>query len=330
MKPSAWPRWTFYALAVALSATVILLRQEVAVAFDNRPLLVVMVPPIIAAAALGGLGPGLLATALVAASAAWFFPPAGSFALAASHDLIGWGMLILDGVLVSILSEVLHRSIRRERERRRQLEAARDALRNALEEQQQARLRAETAAAKLRDTERRLHDIVDASADWIWETDADARLTFASDSVERLLGYSATEILGKTPFDLMPPGEAERVRAEFAAIAARRAPFRDLDNINRHKDGSLRHIWTNGMPILDAAGNLLGYRGLDRDISERKQAELELRSRNEELERFNRASVGRELDMIEMKKRINALSLELGRAPPYDLAYLETPAEPQR
>lgn len=57
-----------------------------------------------------------------------------------------------------------------------------------------------------------------------------------------------------------------------------------------------------------------------RDISERKQAEQELAQRNAELERFNRVSVNRELDMIALKKRVNALSVELGRAQPFDLA----------
>ena len=57
-----------------------------------------------------------------------------------------------------------------------------------------------------------------------------------------------------------------------------------------------------------------------RDISERKQAEEELAQRNNELERFNRVSVNRELDMIALKKRVNALHLELGRDPPFDLS----------
>lgn len=59
-----------------------------------------------------------------------------------------------------------------------------------------------------------------------------------------------------------------------------------------------------------------------RDISSRKAAEEELRQRNQELERFNRAMVGRELEMVKLKRQINELSKELGREPPFALAFL--------
>jgi len=58
----------------------------------------------------------------------------------------------------------------------------------------------------------------------------------------------------------------------------------------------------------------------------RSQAE-ELRNRNAELERFNRAMVGRELDMIALKRQVNDLSLKLRKDPPFDLGFA---AEPDR
>ncbi len=133
------------------------------------------------------------------------------------------------------------------------------------------------------ESEKRFQDIVEASADWVWEIDAQNRYTFVSESITKLLGYGPDEVLGRTPFDLMPPDEGARVSAEFAAISAQRIPFRDLDNINVHKDGSLRHVQTNGMPILDKEGKLLGYRGLDRDCTPQKLAEQDLRDSEERL-----------------------------------------------
>ena len=154
---------------------------------------------------------------------------------------------------------------------------ARLAALNLMEDAVAARIRAETASAALGTSEKRFHDIVNASADWVWEVDTQGRYTYVSESVTALLGYTPEELLGKTPFDIMPPEEAARVGAEFAAIAARKEAFRDLDNICLAKDGASHHVQTNGMPILDANGELLGYRGLDKDVTDRVKALANLR-----------------------------------------------------
>lgn len=137
--------------------------------------------------------------------------------------------------------------------------------------------------AELKESEKRFRDIVWSSADWIWEVDTDGRYTYASESVKDMLGYTSAEVIGKTPFDFMQPEEAARMGAIFAAIAARREPFRDLDNIHVHKDGSLRYVQTSGAPILGDDGRLLGYRGLDKDITAKTLAERALARANRAL-----------------------------------------------
>jgi len=137
-----------------------------------------------------------------------------------------------------------------------------------------ARKATETA---LRISEKRFHDIVNASVDWVWEVDTQGRYTYVSESVTALLNYTPEELLGKTPFDIMPPEEAARVGAEFAAIATRKEAFRDLDNVCLAKDGTLHHVQTNGTPILGENGELLGYRGLDKDVTDRVKALADLR-----------------------------------------------------
>ena len=129
----------------------------------------------------------------------------------------------------------------------------------------------------LRESEQRFRDIVEASADWVWEVDAAGRYTYVSESVRDLLGYAPEEVLGRTPFDLMPPAEAERIQAVFAQIMAGRESFRDLENTNLHKDGSPRYVVTTGTPIVDDEGHLLGYRGIDKDMTGHKLAEAQLR-----------------------------------------------------
>jgi PAS domain S-box-containing protein len=136
----------------------------------------------------------------------------------------------------------------------------------------------------LRESEQRFRDIASASSDWIWELDHHGVYTFASGNVKDVLGYEPAELLGRTPFDLMPPDEAARAQREFEAVLDRRIPFRDFENDNLHKDGTLRHLITSGVPILNAQGSLLGYRGVDKDVTVRRQAEQELHRRNAILE----------------------------------------------
>jgi PAS domain S-box-containing protein len=133
------------------------------------------------------------------------------------------------------------------------------------------------AEKALRDSEERYRSLIASANDWVWEVDADGVYTYAAPQCRGILGYEPAELIGKTPFDLMPPDESVRVAAIFNAIAAERKTFRGLENINLHKDGHLVVLETNGVPILDDQGQFHGYRGMDRDITERRQAESLIR-----------------------------------------------------
>lgn len=170
------------------------------------------------------------------------------------------------------------------------------------------------ALEALTQSEEKYRSLVETSSDWIWETDARGVYTYASPRVKKIIGYEPEEILGKTPFELMPPEEAGRVRELFKDLAAAARPIWRLQNINLHKNGHIVVLETNGIPILDEQGKLLGYRGVDRDITERKQAEQSLKKRTEELERFERMTIGRELKMIELKKELQEAKQSKSRA----------------
>jgi PAS domain S-box-containing protein len=125
----------------------------------------------------------------------------------------------------------------------------------------------------LRRSEERFRSLVETTSDWVWEVDRSGAYTYSSPQVFDLLGYRPDEILGKTFFDLMPPDEAQRVGAQFRDAVAKQKPLERLENKARHKDGHPVVLETNGVPFLDAYGGVWGYRGIDRDITKRKQAE---------------------------------------------------------
>ena len=132
------------------------------------------------------------------------------------------------------------------------------------------------ATEALRKSEERYRNLVESANDWVWEIDAEARYTYAGPQCRDILGYEPEEIIGKTPFDLMPSEEAPRLAAKFGLITAQRVPFRGLENINLHKDGHVVVLESNGNPVTDGPLGFRGYRGMDRDITERKRAERNL------------------------------------------------------
>jgi PAS domain S-box-containing protein len=140
------------------------------------------------------------------------------------------------------------------------------------------------AEARLRESESRYRALVESTLDWVWEIDALGRYTYISPRIRDLIGFDPAEVIGKTPFDLMPEYEARRVAAAFAPIVARRDPIVGLENTLLHRDGRLVVVETTGQPIFGPDGQFQGYRGLDRDITARRQAEQALRLRGAALE----------------------------------------------
>ena len=133
------------------------------------------------------------------------------------------------------------------------------------------------AKKALEESENLFRDLTESTSDWIWEVNSEGVYTLVSGNIKSILGYTEEEILGRTPFDLMPSEEREKILSIFSEISIKKERIVDLENWNLHKDGQLVCLLTNGVPILDEEGNLLGYRGVDKDITERRRAEKELR-----------------------------------------------------
>jgi diguanylate cyclase (GGDEF)-like protein/PAS domain S-box-containing protein len=134
----------------------------------------------------------------------------------------------------------------------------------------------------------RFKSVAENTSDLIWEVDANINYTFYSDKVERILGYSKDEIIGKSPFSFMEPDESKNIRKIFAEITKEKKSFRDLETWRLTKDGRNVCLAMSGEAILDDHGTLLGYYGSESNITERKRIEDKLKVSIDELERvFN-------------------------------------------
>jgi PAS domain S-box-containing protein len=135
----------------------------------------------------------------------------------------------------------------------------------------------------LRRSEERFRQVSETAQEWIWEVDLDGRYTYSSPVVMTLLGYHPDEIVGKRSFfDFFVPEEKEQLKRDAFKVFAGKGEFRDFVNRNLHRDGQEVVLSTSGIPLLNEKGGLLGYRGVDFDISERIRAEQERRGFYEE------------------------------------------------
>ncbi|OAI09453.1 hypothetical protein A1353_03860 [Methylomonas methanica] len=186
------------------------------------------------------------------------------------------------------------------------------------------------AELELRESEARFRGLVEQSLAGIYIIQ-DARFVYVNPGFAAIFGYQRTAdiIDGKLVADLVCPQDRQMVLENL-----RRRIDGEVEDINYcfegiHRDGHGIDVEVHGRGFTyQSRPAVIGF---ILDISARKAAEdqlnlqaAELKARNDELERFNRAMVGRELDMVNLKQQVNDLSAELGRQPPYALTFLST------
>ncbi len=132
------------------------------------------------------------------------------------------------------------------------------------------------AELALTESEKRYRDLVETISELIWQTDSNGIITYVSPALERIVGYRPDEVLGK-PFSLlMPPSEATSVAERGRKALAAGERIYGLETVVVRKNGTEVEVEASVTPIFDA-GQVVGYRGVTHDISERKRAEADLK-----------------------------------------------------
>ncbi|HYY76258.1 MAG TPA: PAS domain S-box protein [Gaiellaceae bacterium] len=164
----------------------------------------------------------------------------------------------------------------------------------AAQDELEERRRAEEALA---DSEAKFRAIVETTAEWVWEIDEHGVLTYSNPAIVRILGRRPEELVGGDSLELLHPEDRESVDLELRGLVERKEGWSDLVLRWRHADGSYRSLESSAAPILDAAtGALRGFRGTDRDVTERMQVEAEREAARRDLADQNERL--RELDRL--------------------------------
>lgn len=135
------------------------------------------------------------------------------------------------------------------------------------------RKRAEDA---LREREERYRAFIETTRDWIWACDGEGRFDYTNAAVEAILGYKADEVIGRVGFELILEDEREKAKALLLHCKQDKRGWTGWVVRCRHNKGPRRYLDCSGSPILDASGRVTGFRGVARDITERRQLEERL------------------------------------------------------
>lgn len=119
----------------------------------------------------------------------------------------------------------------------------------------------------------RLREIVETTREWIWELDPRGCFTFSNSMVERLLGYTAEEIIGQNRFELMHPLDQQEMRMRWMEIEPAAQVANGLVARWVHRDGSIRWLDCEMVILRDSDGSAICYRGADRDVTLRREQE---------------------------------------------------------
>ncbi|RMH51289.1 MAG: PAS domain S-box protein, partial [Zetaproteobacteria bacterium] len=132
-----------------------------------------------------------------------------------------------------------------------------------------------SARRRLEEEQRRLAAAVEHAEDAIFVTDADGVIRYANPAYERLSGYSAGELLGRTPA-MVKSGEMSRAfyRKMWPTILAGRRWRAEF--VNKRKDGTRYEVDQSISPIKDDAGRLVGFVSVQRDITDEKKQREQL------------------------------------------------------
>ncbi len=129
------------------------------------------------------------------------------------------------------------------------------------------------AEAAIRESEAKFRAFVETTEEWVWASNADNVHTYSNPAVERILGITPEELMGRNWIDFLVEEDREQVAEAIAQRTVEKTGWSGLVMRWQHADGSVRHLESNGTPVLDEDGEVIGWQGTDRDVTHRIQAE---------------------------------------------------------
>jgi PAS domain S-box-containing protein len=188
------------------------------------------------------------------------------------------------------------------------------------------------AEEEIKNSQQRLAQIIDFLPDPTWVVDNEGKVVRWNKAIEKLLNVKAENMVGKGNYEHALPFYGER-RPVLIDLVRNWQPEYEEKYLSVKKEGKNlisesyhEHLGDGGIYLsatagllYDAAGKIAGAIESLRDTTEHKHMEADLRRNLEELERFNKLAIGREIMMIKLKEEINELLCQLNQDKRYKI-----------
>jgi PAS domain S-box-containing protein len=156
---------------------------------------------------------------------------------------------------------------------------------------------------KLRDSEVRYRNLAENSADWIWAMNVDGKHVYSSNRVTTILGFDHDEFKEIDPLVMVHPDDQERFITTFKHACEGQSGWSSVLIRWQTKTGMYRTLESSASPVFNEGGQLIGFQGIDRDVTERIATEAELGRHRDHLEELVNA---RTLDLATAKEAAEA------------------------
>ncbi len=133
----------------------------------------------------------------------------------------------------------------------------------------------------LRRSEERYRTVIEEIEEGYYEVDLKGNFTFASDAICATLGYTKEELMGMSYKDYIPSEQFDYVFEIFSDIYKTGKPIKSYSSINIRKDGTRLFVEDSVAPLRDREGKIIGFKGITRDVTQRKMMEEALRKSEE-------------------------------------------------
>lgn len=253
-------RWGVCLLAVLLPVLMLQIRVQLPIAFGERPLLVLFMLPITVCALLGGLLPGLLCTLVSSLLTTYFLlAPLHELRIGSGQDLVQWGILIANGILISLLSAAIHRSRARETQRWQELSSIQ---------------------SRLQQSETRFQATFEQAAVGIALVSPDGKWLRVNRRLCDMLGYQADELMNMTFQQITHPDDLFIDQTYVTQMLAGERQHYTLEKRYLRKSGEVLWITLTVALVKDLKGKPDYFISVIEDHQQRKETEEALR-RNE-------------------------------------------------